>query len=320
MEEGVGGRGFMKESGVLGGSMFGATFFHASTKAWSAAGADSRSVEKGRALGRAAADRERRRAVAWRNMVGLDLIARSRKVRMTDLEASFLGKDIDNTLKVVYVILGRMVSCMENQQNNNLNHHGSNHDLERQGLDCARKIQVKPIIFDSSLATLGAIALSSGEDLELPSVRLQVKPILCKYANILFCLFPVLRRDEGTVVHTGCHNPLQLPPAARSIRCAICQAVTNVDDPRADPPPPPSHSSSHPPPPTPAGAPSPYSHAPPGPPPSAHGRKKAVIVGISYRFSPHELKGCLNDAKCMKHLLINKFQFPESSILMLTGN
>ncbi|KAK2969593.1 hypothetical protein RJ640_023705 [Escallonia rubra] len=33
----------------------------------------------------------------------------------------------------MYVILGRMVSCMENQQNNNLNHRGFNHDLEGQG-------------------------------------------------------------------------------------------------------------------------------------------------------------------------------------------
>ncbi|KAL0397418.1 UNVERIFIED_CONTAM: Metacaspase-1 [Sesamum calycinum] len=65
--------------------------------------------------------------------------------------------------------------------------------------------------------------------------------------------------------------------------------------------------------------PSPYSHAPPGPPPNPHGRKKAVIIGISYKFSRHELKGCINDAKCMKYLLTNRFHFPESSIVMLTG-
>lgn len=120
---------------------------------------------------------------------------------------------------------------------------------------------------------------------------------------------------------SNCRVPLQLPPGARSIRCALCQAVTNVADPRAAPPPPPAASS---PSPSPAQttppAPSPYNHAPPGPPPPVHGRKKAVIVGISYKYSRHELKGCLNDAKCMRHLLINKFQFPEASILMLTGN
>lgn len=44
-----------------------------------------------------------------------------------------------------------------------------------------------------------------------------------------------------------------------------------------------------------------------------------MICGISYKFSRHELKGCINDAKCMRFLLINKFQFPADSILMLTG-
>ncbi|KAK9757735.1 hypothetical protein RND81_01G182800 [Saponaria officinalis] len=117
---------------------------------------------------------------------------------------------------------------------------------------------------------------------------------------------------------SNCRTPLQLPPGARAIRCALCQAVTQLADPRAAPPPPhapaPSASSLSPTPPPP----SPYSHAPPGPPPSAHGRKKAVICGISYKFSRHELKGCINDAKCMRYLLINKFQFPSDSILMLT--
>ena len=110
---------------------------------------------------------------------------------------------------------------------------------------------------------------------------------------------------------SSCRTPLQLPPGASSIRCAICRAVTQVMDPRSVPPP----SSYQAPPP----APSPYNHAPPGPPAHPHGRKRAVICGISYRHSRHELKGCLNDAKCMRYLLINKFRFPEDSILMLTG-
>ncbi|KAK3035267.1 hypothetical protein RJ639_034704 [Escallonia herrerae] len=54
-------------------------------------------------------------------------------VQMVDREGSSLGKDADNALKDMYVILWRMVSCMENQENNNLNHRGSNHDLEGQG-------------------------------------------------------------------------------------------------------------------------------------------------------------------------------------------
>ncbi|XP_062000103.1 metacaspase-1-like [Rosa rugosa] len=64
--------------------------------------------------------------------------------------------------------------------------------------------------------------------------------------------------------------------------------------------------------------PSPYNHAPLERQPKVHRPKKAVICGISYKKSPHELKGCINDAKCMRDLLINKFKFPEDSILMLT--
>ncbi|KAJ7961877.1 metacaspase 1 [Quillaja saponaria] len=115
---------------------------------------------------------------------------------------------------------------------------------------------------------------------------------------------------------TNCHTPLQLPPGAESIRCAICRSVTHIADPRSVPPQQPS--SVYTPPPPSAQAPSPYNHAPPGPPPNPHGRKKAVICGISYRYSRNELKGCINDANCMRYLLINKFKFPESSILTLT--
>lgn len=119
---------------------------------------------------------------------------------------------------------------------------------------------------------------------------------------------------------SSCRTPLQLPPGARSIRCAICQAVTHIADPRSVPPSsqPPAPSTQTPTPPS--SSPSPYNHAPPGAPPNPHGRKRAVICGISYRYSRHELKGCINDAKCMRYLLINKFKFPEESVLMLTGN
>ncbi|KAI3968401.1 hypothetical protein MKW92_017266 [Papaver armeniacum] len=111
-----------------------------------------------------------------------------------------------------------------------------------------------------------------------------------------------------------CRTPLQIPPGANALRCALCQGITQILDPRAVPPQPPTSAShnQYPPPP------SPYNHAPPGPPPNPHGRKKAVICGISYRYSRHELKGCINDAKCMRYLLINRYKFPEASILMLT--
>lgn len=66
--------------------------------------------------------------------------------------------------------------------------------------------------------------------------------------------------------------------------------------------------------------PPPYSHLPPRPPLFAHVCKRAVICAVSYKNSKHELKGCINDANCMRYLLVNRFHFPESSILMLTGN
>ncbi|CAL9081284.1 unnamed protein product, partial [Musa textilis] len=112
---------------------------------------------------------------------------------------------------------------------------------------------------------------------------------------------------------SGCRTPLQLPPGAKSIRCALCQAVTYISDPRGAPAPAASQGY------RPPAAPSPAAGTPWGPPPTPHGRKRAVICGISYRFSRHELKGCINDAKCMRYLLINRFDFPESSIIMLTG-
>lgn len=142
--------------------------------------------------------------------------------------------------------------------------------------------------------------------------------------------FRLLRPLQSTIVTShpvvmllvncsNCHTPLQLPPGAPSIRCAICRAVTLIADPRS----PASHSSSssssshhhhlhHYPPP-------PLHHAPPGPPAPAYGAKRALICGVSYRNSRDELKGCVNDAKCMKFLLTNRFKFPESSILVLTG-
>ncbi|EXC21083.1 hypothetical protein L484_017093 [Morus notabilis] len=118
---------------------------------------------------------------------------------------------------------------------------------------------------------------------------------------------------------SNCRTALQLPPGATSIRCAICHVVTRVAEPRAlehcghiNGP----HHQYHPAPPP--AAPSPYNHAPAGAPPPVHGRKRAVICGVSYKNTRRELKGCINDAKCMKYLLVNKFKFPESSVLVLT--
>ncbi|CAL4915626.1 unnamed protein product [Urochloa decumbens] len=101
---------------------------------------------------------------------------------------------------------------------------------------------------------------------------------------------------------SGCRTPLQLPHGAPCIRCAICGAVTHVAPaPHAEPS---------------RGAVQPAPGWGP-PPPPAHGRKRAVVCGISYRYSRHELKGCINDAKCMRHLLMTRFNFPDDSIIML---
>eukprot|EP00249_Psilotum_nudum_P017468 c26337_g1_i1 orf=61-1137(+) len=119
--------------------------------------------------------------------------------------------------------------------------------------------------------------------------------------------------SSGMLVNCSkCGIPLSLPPGAKSIRCAVCHAVTFIANSRQAPPvpfyAPPAWNATRPP------NPQQYSPVPPNP----HGRKKAVICGIAYRNSRYELKGCINDAKCMKYLLTVKFKFPESSILMLT--
>lgn len=55
-------------------------------------------------------------------------------------------------------------------------------------------------------------------------------------------------------------------------------------------------------------------------PPSAHGNKRAVLVGISYADQIHSLKGSVNDAQSMKYFLINKMGFPSDSIRVLTDD
>ena len=127
-------------------------------------------------------------------------------------------------------------------------------------------------------------------------------------------MYPPLPPPPMLIDCSHCRIPLSLPPGAQSVRCAICFAVTQVAPYTQDQSRAPVYNNQlphviHPP--------SPTQHSPV--PPNAHGSKKAVIIGVSYSGTSYELKGCLNDAKCMKFLLMNKFQFPESCILMLTG-
>ncbi|KAM7273950.1 hypothetical protein ACFE04_028614 [Oxalis oulophora] len=92
------------------------------------------------------------------------------------------------------------------------------------------------------------------------------------------------------VMHIDCSKCRRavLPPVgAQSVRCSVCHAVTRVPPQQLPPPPPPGH-------------------------------KRAVICAVSYKDTDGELEGCINDAKYMKYMLINRFKFPEASILMLT--
>ncbi|KAL8149339.1 metacaspase-1-like [Apium graveolens] len=131
---------------------------------------------------------------------------------------------------------------------------------------------------------------------------------------------------------SNCRTQLQLPPGAKSIRCALCLAVTRIAQPRdvVAPVHPPAylsstssnnynsnydHSYQAPLPPQ---LQVPSSYVLPRQPASVNGQRRAVICGISYTGSRNQLKGCVNDANCMKYMLINNFKFPESSIIMLT--
>ncbi|XP_042061994.1 metacaspase-1-like isoform X2 [Salvia splendens] len=63
------------------------------------------------------------------------------------------------------------------------------------------------------------------------------------------------------------------------------------------------------------------SNAPPqqlSPPSHAYGRKRALLCGITYKGHRQSLRGSVNDIMSMKRLLLQKFRFPLSSILVLT--
>lgn len=113
-----------------------------------------------------------------------------------------------------------------------------------------------------------------------------------------------------------CRTPLQLPAGALCLRCVVCGAVTYVaaDGPPLPPSPSPDRSNNYG-----FGATAAPPWGPSQPPPSPHGRKRAVICGIAYRNTRHELRGSVTDAAYMKHLLVNRFKFPEPSIVVLTG-
>jgi len=48
------------------------------------------------------------------------------------------------------------------------------------------------------------------------------------------------------------------------------------------------------------------------------GRRKALLIGINYRRSRNELRGCINDVATYRELLIKHYGFKESEMLILT--
>ncbi|KAM1020452.1 hypothetical protein ACFX14_041724 [Malus domestica] len=111
---------------------------------------------------------------------------------------------------------------------------------------------------------------------------------------------------------SNCHENVQLLPAGAATICCPVSHVATYTAPYSYS----HHYSSHQLP-LPARPMPPYSQLPPGPPTLARGYKRVVICAVSYTNYKHEVKGCINDANCMTYLLVNRFQFPDSSILML---
>lgn len=52
--------------------------------------------------------------------------------------------------------------------------------------------------------------------------------------------------------------------------------------------------------------------------PKVTGKKRALLIGVSYFGKRYELKGTVNDVNCMKHFLVTHFKFPDDCFLILT--
>lgn len=103
MEEGVGGRGFINASGVFGGSMLGAAFFHASRNVESTAGASVTSVEKAWEAAWLPA------AVGWRAPVAAAAVARNSKREPWRNMAQPLSSPMNDRLDIGLDKLGRKI-------------------------------------------------------------------------------------------------------------------------------------------------------------------------------------------------------------------
>ena len=59
---------------------------------------------------------------------------------------------------------------------------------------------------------------------------------------------------------------------------------------------------------------------PPAMPPAGGPKKKALICGINYFGTSMQLRGCINDARCMHYFLTQRFGFREENILFMTDD
>mmetsp|Transcript_20237 Transcript_20237/g.47244 ORF Transcript_20237/g.47244 Transcript_20237/m.47244 type:complete len:427 (+) Transcript_20237:63-1343(+) len=54
-----------------------------------------------------------------------------------------------------------------------------------------------------------------------------------------------------------------------------------------------------------------------GPSPAVTGRKRALLIGINYRGTVTELRGCVNDARSMHDFLVGTYGFPDDEVRLL---
>ncbi|OEL37239.1 Metacaspase-1 [Dichanthelium oligosanthes] len=100
-----------------------------------------------------------------------------------------------------------------------------------------------------------------------------------------------------------CRANLAVIPGERAIQCAHCNCVTRIR--RAD------------------RIPLPVMGPMTAPFQRARGKKRAVLIGITYagvRRGCGELRGPINDVKCMRNLLCQRFGFPSECVIMLTDD
>ncbi|CAO2163651.1 unnamed protein product [Urochloa humidicola] len=93
-----------------------------------------------------------------------------------------------------------------------------------------------------------------------------------------------------------------LPTSVSSVRCTFCHRITRMkrDGGELD------------------GSMSVTSPSLPQVPRTRGCKKRALLVGVSYMGTPHELRGTFNDVKAMRRLLVDKFGFTSECILELT--